>query len=302
MSLDLQINGGYDDGSQAGAVRVKPTDSPLVFVPFRNGHYRANVNGLASVTFCEDGYTSNRFGSYSGIYVDMVKPAAGTAVSVVLTFGFYGRRLGLVYARPFTTDAPSFTVQVDGVPIAMSQGRTYPPDGSAMTIYDGQCGDVLADDLADGFHTVDIIPTPLFAGAGSGSDSLWMFYGFLAESRAGYRPEPAGYASIAGTLTATAASFPQQPTYANAATGHNLRAVRKVRYVNTTATTQVVTVKYNGVTVNELALAAAGSAGSSAEFDPGGDLAYGTRPASAVGWQHLAGAASAVNFVLIGRP
>ena len=241
--------------------------------------YTADVGGAAAWNL--NGAYQNSDGSSASIvlttasYSSSVSSLTGSGGYVEKTI--YGKVVGVRFHR---TSTPPFCVDVDGVPYLVRQPLAFNGVYYGASSADDEAFFIVADDLPDGPHTVRVILTN--DPAASAGYSL-TFYGFLAERRAGYVDRTRmNDVSATGTLTTSAVAVPRT----------NEIYVRGILYANTSASTVTVTVQSSGATIWQAALAAAGSAGCSATFD--------VLAPTALAVSHLASAASAVNFAVLG--
>jgi hypothetical protein len=278
--IDPQARGFYDDGSESGAVRSRLVKGDLVSVPFRNGMYVVSSAGSASQGFELADTTVEGMGwPHDGLLVTVPAPTAAGGVlagnGIKIAWPVYGTVVGIRFWKgyPTLTTARDFVLAVDGVGYRVSVSDLSPYDGSTLSnLFNEACLEVVATDLADTKHYCELIfPSDVVGG----QQNQWVIWGYLAERRAGYREYPpimnlsAGSGGIpASVATASAQTIPMTNT-----SGRLMRAVRQVIFTNTGVGSSWVRISYNTNVFWEAVLSAAGSAGSSAAFDPGGLMA-----------------------------
>jgi hypothetical protein len=303
-------------GALTSSLPVAADTGRLVRVPLRRNQYKANTTGTCTVAYQEEGLATNNDNYYSGIDVQVTKPAAGTAAGCEVVFFFYGRRLGLRWATAFKADGQSglqdFVVIVDGVPYPLSYEYTYQDLNSLDTFPSGELCGLVAEDLGEGLHEAHVYFVPVASGVGSGTTSEWFLYGYLCEDRAGYQdrgPQRSLYPCGGGgsnpnqpqAVPTSATNLPNNPANVS---GYELRTFRKVLYCNTAGSTTTVAIYKGNVQVKEIVLGALGSTTaplSSGEFDPGDYTVFDASQSqtSATSWSHKASQAGA-NFLLLG--
>lgn len=232
--------------------------------------------GTSTIVFQVQNNQYNSDGSNQGI---LMTCPAGSNQGVVLSRKIYGKAVGIRFLRNSTT--PPFDLVVDGVAYPVTS-PSLQFDGliPSNTPQDGEAYYLIADDLPDGEHTVAVVLTPDSAIA---TTQILTVYGFLAERRAGY---------VDRTRANDMVSNGQVPTTAGAIGRTTLKNIRKIDYVNTTASTVTVTAYYSSVTTGNMSFTKSIAAGDTQTYDFG-DL-------TTFSGSHIASAAG-VNFFVYGR-
>lgn len=250
----------------------------LVRISMETGAYNATVSGTSTVT-TPMGQPENLDGTGRAILM-RATPGIPTGCSIRQTI--YGRVVGVRWRRDANT--PNFSVVVDGVSYPI-RNASYRWNATGLNLTDGESYTIVAENLPDGPHSVEVILT---SEAGIPDNSLF-FYGFLAERRAGYTERLRTQDCLStGTLTTTAAGITR------GSSPKQYRGLRKVLYTNTSGSPATVTVRFSANTIWQSTIAA----GASDAFDPGDVTAFDGSTATL---NHLASAASAINFAVFGR-
>lgn len=155
LPIDNYALGWEPDGHEAGVVRAKLVSGRLARVPFRNATYWAQTNGSATATFQPSSILDNDDGTGTGINITV---PAGINNGVLLTFPFWGRRVGVRGRR--LAASSDYTVAVDGTPYA-AQGVQHPQlvlrGMSTSGLTDGDGVGVIVEDLpGEGPHYLEI--------------------------------------------------------------------------------------------------------------------------------------------------
>jgi len=148
-------DGYYPDGHESGAVRAAIVSGDLVRTPIRPGNYWSQTNGSATATYQANGVTDNADGTATGINISV---PAGINNGVLLTFPFWGRRVG-VRARRGSASA-DYQIKVDGTPYAAA-GYQHPAlmlrGMSLSSLTDGDGIGAIVEDLpTEGPHYLEI--------------------------------------------------------------------------------------------------------------------------------------------------
>lgn len=230
----------------------------LVKVALRAGSYTSYAVGSSAVSHVLQANQENRDGGNA--VITMTVPP-GTTQGCALQTVVYGKVIGVRFRSDINTPT-QFSVVIDGVSYAVTNA-TYKWNGripATSTTTDGDTYRIIASDLTDGPHSVEVILASDPLGV---TTYTLAFYGFVAERRVGYTERPGAQNIVAqglltGSLVAiSAGSAPKNST-----------AVRRIIYTNT-GTAGTVTLAYGGTTVWQAALAAVGTVGCSDSFDPG---------------------------------
>lgn len=304
--FDLQISGAEHDGSETGQVRANIVASGLVAQEWRRGMYSVTSAGTTAITFREEGVVST-FGTNSGWHIQITKPAIpGTLCEI--KFAFRGRRFALGYMRKFGTDQPDFALFIDGMAFKVQIKRYLLVEDTDASLQESAvwyCPEM----LDDGEHECRLVILPQLQSESGVGDNVWFINCFFVGSRAGYPAHPVrGLATLPYLPTTLTTSYANLPTRTTDATldfgisGQEWRWFRKITYQNTGASPVTVSIAKGNVLIKEINLAAAGSAGSWGEFDPGGPVNFDNSQAqaNARSWSHKASAGSVVTWQMYG--
>lgn len=273
-----------DDGSEAGTISTRLVRGDLAPLPFDALQYYADLIGSATATYQTQGVWSNPDGSGTGVNVSV---PAGLTQGVRIWLPFYGRGFGVRWRRDTATTA-AISVAVNGQAVQVATG--YLPlltaEGLTTQFADAEARAVTHDHLAnDGPHVAEIV----VVSDPSATQTITL-YGVLVDARAGNRTLPRlAQVQTASTLTTGAVEIPT-----GRGTSLAMRGIRKVLYANTSAGAVTVTVKNSTSVLKAFYLAASGTAGDCAEFDPGESVA------ASANFTHQASAGSAVTATVIG--
>jgi hypothetical protein len=282
----------FDTAKSAAADLMETVNPDLVMVPFRPNHYLVAITGTAATSFSYNAAPENGDGSCSGLQVTV---PAGINQGLVLKFWFYGTLLGLRWYPQYNSQDINFGVLIDGMPFDVTESDR---EGNSPQIGENQYwafnnsthNDLVATGLPPGKHLCEIhFPSNIAAGAGN---TVWFLWGFVAERSAGYKEFPSLLESPSTVNTLTTSAVAVKNGYSN--TLNIFRYFRKIIYTNTSVSSVTVTVQNGTGTIWQTVLAAAGSAGCSDTFDPGGNFVADTA------LKHLASAGSAVNATIYG--
>lgn len=232
LGFDLQANGWVDDGTESGALRVKPKD--MVIIPFDTEPFSQSTG--ASLNAFYNGLSGREYGNGSVLTMSL---NIGTGNYIRRVFTFRGAMLGICREISTSISNVPYTVVIDGV--AYKAGKKSNKEviplqwDTQQPIQDNTFVEVIATDLPDTVHQGEII----IQGNASAVTTLKVF-GISVSRSAGYRePVPAawylGKAALTTTLTALS-SF--------AAIG--VKSVSKFIFYNSTGSPVTVTVSYAG--------------------------------------------------------
>lgn len=270
------LPGGSPD-SNVGASRVIGVSgsgevqlSGLVRVPFNLGNLSISTTGAggsANASFSSALVGSNPDGSDTGIAVNMPAIAVGSPPfnSCRIFVPFYGSTFGIRWRADSGVTATNIDVVVDGEAVGVD--CTWPPGPyptlSGFNIASNEAMAITHRNLqTTGLHTAEII----INGPNVAPTTVIVLHGILVDRSAGYGDLPRlGAIPTAVALTTTAVEI--DTSRANAQ--QIARGIRKVYYINTTAAPITVDIQFNAVSFKRIVLAATGTAGDSAEWDPG---------------------------------
>lgn len=262
---ELPISSGYaeawrDDGSESGIVRTEQKRGALVQMPFISGI--VTLAGVGSATAILQGQpapylNTDGTGTYLKITVDA---SASLANSATAKFWITGNVFGLRYAR---SSLLPIGCMIDGVAHTITAANNTDPvnNGSVGNLYSAVDFDLIADDLGQGRHFVELV-FPAFL---SGSQRVYNIFGYVVDSQAGYQ-KPTGQvvslyqASLA--ITATTAGTAQYPTIPN-----GMRGWRKALFCNTTGSAITINCIYS-LASSVLMWSKSVPANDTIEFDP----------------------------------
>jgi hypothetical protein len=272
-----EATGWRDDGSESGSIRVKPLEGRLISMPFRAGHITVeNQGGTASFA---TGTLSDQSGVGGAMNISVPAGAFGTRIWVP----FYGPTFGIRFRRDSST-GQDFTVSVDGV-ARRCEGLIPNLAAQGVSLTDGSANVIMFTDLGEGLHLAEVTVHARPSGA-----NAILFYAYLVEERSGYVPfqrENFLVSTVVLTTGDTSVPFGASPNGA--------LAVRKIDFCNTSASPVTVYVKNGSSVIWSTTLTAAGTAGSTASWDPGGLI-----PNSAAGLSMSASAGTSVNATTYG--
>jgi len=242
ISIDPLQNSIRDDATEQGVSRVESVFGELVRVPFREGHF--TIGGSSLGTFRRDQYRLNSDGSNSGISVAVVAGTDAAANYATIKFVVCGRVIGLRWLKGQSVSIPrDFSVKIDGVSYLVPNQIYDPMDGTTLyTTPEGEFGAIIAKDLPDTEHVVEII-----CNGNSDQSNRWVFLGYMAERRVGYTERPRLDALCTSSTLTTSMVI---PTYSHPTTSlaeNKPRGVRGIYYYNLTAGAVTVSVDTNGV-------------------------------------------------------
>lgn len=295
---------GEDDDSYSSAQRTlsvfgsgETLFPDLVRVPFNPGNMgisTTGANGSANGSYSQALVGSNPDGSDSGISISM--PAIALASppfnSIRIFVPFWGSTFGVRWRLDAgVTNLTNFTVTVDGDAVGVD--TTWPPGPyptlSGFNIVANEAMAITHRNLATtGMHMAEIQVN----GPNTGANVALILHGFLADRKAGYTelPRLSAMPTAGVLLTQTLVEIDSSRTNVQQAA----RSIRKVYYVNASGAAVTVDIAYNSVTFKRLYLAASGSAGDTAEWDPGAPLAIGVASGGAALLRHKCSALTAV--------
>lgn len=276
-TTDKQIAGVLDDGTNEGVIRAKLVTGELVKIPLSVIDYSTVISGSATVSDLFNIYTN---GDGTGQIVNMSTVAGLGTNGCALRTVIFGRVVGVRYRR--NTSAPAFSVLIDGVPYDIPAYNTAPRFMNSAGPADREGLFVIADDLADTAHSVEIVlyPDALVA-------KTLIVYGFVGEKRAGYLPAARlDVPYTQGVLTSASVAVPGSV---------NVRGIKSIIYYNTDTNPHRVTVRYNSTAAWSKMI----PAGESEIFkisEVGASLSGNSST-----WSHLADASALINFTCIGN-
>lgn len=279
-TAEIQIAGVQDDGTPEGVIRSKLVSGELVKVGFDTLNWSRSFSGSAAANASQT-MTSDGDGDLMSVNMSTV---AGLGTNgVTLNFFAYGTIVGIRFRRDSAT--PPFSVLIDGVAYGVDQKFLNAKFANGSAITDREVLYIVAKDLPDRCHDVNIVLYPDATVA-----KTLVVYGFLVERRAGYRDTtPKDILYGAGSLTALLVNVSTLD-----ATSDYVRGLKSILYYNSDSVSRTVTIAYNSITIATLTIASL----SSARFDlsttgvmPGGSTAA---------LQHQADATTVVKFVCIG--
>lgn len=262
----------------------------LVRVPFNPGNMGISTTGAggsANGSYSQALVGSNPDGSDSGVSISM--PAIALASppfnSIRIFVPFYGTTFGIRWRLDAgVTNLTNITVVVDGEAVGVD--TTWPPGPyptlSGFNIVVNEAMAITHRGLAStGLHMAEIC----ISGPNTGANAALVLHGFLADRAAGYTelPRLSAMPTAPSTLTTALVEIDTSRTNVQQAA----RAIRKVYYINTGAAV-TVDIAYNSVSFKRLYLSATGTAGDSAEWDPGAALQIGTASGGASLLRHKA--------------
>lgn len=229
----------------------------LVKVTLADNQYYSYSVGTSSVSSAQSDNNDNR--DSTNRRIGLTVPPGTTQGASIQTI-IYGRVVGVRWRRN-TLQPPAFSVVIDGiaysVPLVTNTYNGLPFANISVTDFD--CYHIVAANLPDGAHSVEVI---LAADPANVATWVLQLYGFVAERRAGYTERPRAQTVIAsGTVPASSTAI------SNSTSSAIIPALRAIEYTNTGGSAATVTVTYNGATFWVGTMAAAGSAGASATCD-----------------------------------
>ena len=269
VTIDPQIGGIYDDGSEGGAIRAAPAGGDLVAVPWPTIGWVRTVSGTGAGSLYL-GYAANPDGSANAFR--MACPVTGDGARVFVPVR--GRTFGLRYQLRNTSMV--ITVGVDGehVPVQMCELEMLAESTSWVV---GSEGSVITHrDLdPDVLHMAEI--TLVYTG--SGIDEAYL-HGFLLDRSAGYDPP------VPRAVAREAFAVPLTRTSINIVSNlHVLGSIKTLVYYNTGGSSATVTLS-NAVSADIGKWSV--SAGETVVIDLGGYVR------SAMQWYHIASASGVV--------
>jgi hypothetical protein len=247
---------GEVDTPQVRDGSLRGITGPLVKVPLIPASNGVVANYVASAqgTSCtvtptmtgSDAVGLNHDGS-GHLLVMFVSSAATLPAYTAVRTQLFGRIVGVRWRRGNSASIFPFDVIVDGVVYRVDDALTR-RDNQSVTAVDGECLAIVATNLADTVHTVEIIVSQ------QATDSSLSLFGLIAEAGRGYSATPpiprSGYTPTPTALTATAASIP----WTNPVSG--------LTFNNTDSAQRVITVYGpDGTTVYRTLTLAAGADG-----------------------------------------
>jgi len=264
---ELPVSSGYaeawrDDGSESGIVRTEQKRGALVQMPFITGLVTLSVTGTATAILQGQPLpylNTDNSGTYLKITID---PSASLANSCTAKFWITGNVFGLRYAR---SSVLPIGCMIDGVAYPVNVTNNVDPvnNGSVGNLYSAVDFDLIADDLGQGRHFVELV-FPAFL---SGSQRVYNITGYVVDGQAGYQ-KPTGQvvtlyqASLA--ITATTAGTAQYTTMPN-----GMRGWRKALFCNTTSSAITINCIYS-LASSVLMWSKSVPANDTIEFDPQG--------------------------------
>jgi len=277
-TYDPQISGVLDDGTNEGSIRAKLVTGELVKVPLSAIDYSTVISGSATVSDLFNIYTN---GDGTGQIVNMSTVAGLGTNACALRTVIYGRVVGVRYRRNSST--PAFSVLIDGTPYGVPAYNTAPRFTNSSGPADREALFIIADDLTDTAHSVEIVLYPDASVA-----KTLIVYGFTAERRAGYLPaDRIDVIYSQGTLTNASVAVPGSTS---------VRSIKYIWYQNTDLTNpHRVTVNFNSVS-SWSKMIAAGDTEILRISEVGATLSGNSST-----WSHLADANSVVKFTCIGN-
>jgi len=293
ITIDPFQNAMRDDATEQGVARVESVFGELVRVPFREGHF--TLSGSSLGTFRRDQYRLNSDGSNSGISVAVAAGTDASANYTTIKFLVYGRVIGLRWLKGQSTTIPrDFSVKIDGVSYLVPNQIYDPMDGTTLyTTPEGEFGAIIAKDLPDTEHVVEII-----CNGSADQSNRWAFLGYLAERRVGYTEQPRLDGLCTTTTLTTAMAIPNYGSVASSLAEYKPRGIRGIFYYNTTGAPVTVSVEIASVTFWSKAIPA-----NSTEFLDFGALGISTDLASVTGSntiKHMASANTSISATVLG--
>lgn len=296
---DSRAIGWEDDGSNQGVIRHKTAISGLVRVPFRDGQF--TVGGTSSAEYPvlkEEIFRYNSDGTGSGLTVSITAGVAGTTKFGRLKFLFSGRVFGLRWAKSYVSSGSprDFTVIIDGEPYAIDNQVISPDDGyTVWSTPSGEVCEIVADDLADGTHTCEIV----FQGD-TDQTNRWTILGYAVESRIAAAPTRPRL-SLCNPQALTTSMQTLDLSHHADGTENNATGVKAIYYSNSTAGAVAVTIEaYYTTTATTLAVLSVPANGT-VSFDFGDVVAIDHASGSGKRTvRHKAGSSSAITATVLG--
>lgn len=210
---------------------VETIDNGLVKVPFTER--LVSISKPGSTATLGSGHSYNEDGSDTGINVNV---PAGKGNGVSIRFPFYGKVFGLRWRR--NSSACDFSVLIDGVAYGPITGNHNYFVNEGESVVDTDSLVIIKDDLGKGTHYAEIVVT-----SGQSTNAI-AFLGLLLEKRAGYSEKPRiNGISVPVALGTTPTAIPQTTNL------DSLSNVKKLLFVNTTASAITVTLESSGTAI-----------------------------------------------------
>lgn len=248
----------------------EPQLDGLVRLPFNPGNMTISTTGAggaANASYSSALVGSNPDGSDTGIAVNMPAIAIGSPPfnSCRIFVPFYGSTFGIRWRNDSGNTVTNIDVVVDGDAIGVN--ASWPPGPyptlSGFNIASNEAAEITHRNLpTTGLHMAEII----INGPNTGGAAVVVLHGVLVDRAAGYAELPRLNAiPSAVALTTTAVEIDTSRTNFQQAA----RGIRKVYYINTSASPVIVDIQFNSISFKRLYLTATGTAGDSVEWDPG---------------------------------
>lgn len=255
VAIDPQIAGVYDDGSESGAVRARITQGDLLKLPFHEGQLSFSPN----CSFKRDATGDN--GDLTSTTISVAVAPGTNAPAATIRFPFYGPLLGVRWDRQFDVTQNDFGVLVDGVAYHVPAARLQWDTQAVWNVTDSENRYVVARDLGDGPHWCDLV-----CPADPSVPKKWLFYGYLADRRAGYAA-PGRARTVLTTTTLTTGNVALNP---GAVATRYPRGYKQIIFYNTSKLQATAYLSYNGTDIWAKAIAA----GDTVAFDIGDVLVF----------------------------
>ena len=243
-SLDPQIAGVRDDGSESGVLRAEIVKGELVPTPLPAISTYQEIGGTATASFQRSGQAFNTDGSLTGWNIVSSNSAGNYAA---LWFAFYGSTLGVRMRH----DCGAFSVTVDGgdaVRVKNLEGYLAGESRQASANHD--VATITHRDLGPGIHFGKII---------FGQNVNGFINGIIVEKGPNNFPRTMRHTIQASALVAVPTSAATFNPYDNSmGSGYPFTSVSKVIYSNPTAGALTLTWSQSGTTSMSVSIPAGG--------------------------------------------
>jgi hypothetical protein len=281
--LDPPIRGQHYNGTSEGVLRVKSDQADFVLVAPQDNNW-SQIGAGGTISFLS-GPGAGAEGSPLGVpFCWYTNLASGTDLhQLALRTTFVGKVFGLCYrnSNGASFTVPTFACVIDGetfpvgTPISKFQNLLQ---GGGSPKADLWAFTLLADDLPDCQHTVDVVftadPTLSFRS---------FIYGFALDKRYYNAPVPRMTMLDAQAITVSAVALTLTAAIPTGISGlttlpdRNLRYARQLRFTNSAVAAGVVTLAKAGTTIDTIQVPANAGAGTGVNnavvWDPGGLMA-----------------------------
>jgi len=269
-----------EGGNTNAKISARIESGDLVKVGIASLAYQTSYAGAGTYFSVYSLYTN---GDGSGQGVTLTTTSAGLGSNRISIYtSVWGKTIGFRFRR--RSDSPAFSVIIDGTPYDVPSYLIGPRFQNEAGSTDRECLWIVAENLKQGLHSVEVNLYP------SATDvKQLVVYGFVTDKYAGYSDQlPNDFIIEKGILPTTSTSILKP---------FGINGIKKVGYVNTTATEITATITYETAAIVQEKIAA----NSTKWVDISNlGLMVPAAPSTTAAMSHSA-SATGLNYFIIGR-